>query len=78
MPQAPTTVCGVLYTGFVRFFFSVLVCSVISVIVFFALARFNIFITGFWKHLYWIIPLIWGILGIFWYDNLLDILFREE
>jgi hypothetical protein len=26
-----------------------------------------------WPHLFWIIPLVWGVLGIFWFERMLDL-----
>lgn len=25
-----------------------------------------------WPHVLWIIPVMWGVLGIFWFDKMLD------
>ena len=25
-----------------------------------------------WAHVLWVIPAVWGILGIFWFDKMLD------
>ena len=25
-----------------------------------------------WPHILWIIPLVWGFLGVFWFDRMLD------
>ena len=27
---------------------------------------------GQWFHIFWIIPIVWGLLGIFWFDAMLD------
>jgi hypothetical protein len=26
-----------------------------------------------WPHLFWVIPVVWGTLGIFWFDKMLDV-----
>lgn len=26
-----------------------------------------------WAHMLWIIPAIWGVIGIFWFDQMLDL-----
>jgi hypothetical protein len=26
-----------------------------------------------WVHILWIIPLVWGVLGIFWFDQMLEL-----
>jgi len=25
-----------------------------------------------WIHIFWIIPVAWGVLGVFWFDQMLD------
>ena len=26
-----------------------------------------------WRHVLWILPVVWGVLGIFWFGRMLDI-----
>jgi hypothetical protein len=26
-----------------------------------------------WTHIFWVIPLVWGVLGLFWYKQMLEI-----
>ena len=59
-----------------RFFFSMLLGGVISIVlfvIFFMLIIDVSVFTNAWKHIFWAIPLCWGILGIFYYDRMLDI-----
>jgi len=58
-----------------RFFFSALfgaaLCLVLAAIV-------SEFVhLGWWYpralHLFWIVPLVWGLLGIFWFDKMLRV-----
>ena len=45
----------------------------ISLIVLVFFYCFHIFPPNHWWHILWIIPVVWGILGLFWYDRMLDI-----
>lgn len=31
------------------------------------------FWNGWWPHLFWLIPVAWGLLGIFWFDRMLEL-----
>ena len=57
-----------------KFIGSALFGGFVSLVV--VLAAFFLEIDRFWQrpwiHLLWVIPLVWGFLGIFWFEKMLD------
>jgi len=59
-----------------RFFFSMLLGALVSIVLIVMFFRLIIDVSVFtsaWKHIFWAFPLFWGILGIFYYDRMLDV-----
>lgn len=60
-----------------RFVGSALFGGFIALLIFFIICRSrylgNYILGSAWKHLFWGIPVGWGILGIFWFDEMLDL-----
>jgi hypothetical protein len=64
-----------------KFFFAALFGGMVSLLVFFVFfllwGDFYEFIKftydSAWFHLLWVVPVIWGILGIIWFDQMLEI-----
>ena len=56
-----------------KFFGAALFGGFISFIVFALIFWINPNALSLLWHILWIIPVVWGILGIFWYDKMLDI-----
>jgi membrane protein DedA with SNARE-associated domain len=75
MERNEKTISEVILGGFCRFILSALFGGFISVVLFFIMIYFGIdgFFQSNWKHSLWIIPLCWGVIGIFWFENSLSI-----
>ena len=69
------TALKVVYAGFCRFVGCALFGGLVSLVIFFVVIFWGLygFFDSYWKHTLWIVPLVWGILGIFWFDRMLDI-----
>lgn len=65
----------IISAGFYRFVGCALFGGLVSFVIFFVVMFFGLygFFDSYWKHSLWIVPIVWGILGIFWFDNMLDI-----
>jgi len=68
-------VIDIIYAGFCRFVGCALFGGLVSLIILFIALFFGLYgiFGGYWKHIFWVIPTAWGILGIFWFDKMLDI-----
>jgi len=59
----------------VKFFFAALFGGMLVLPIYFVvlLAQIEFFMNIRLFHLLWIVPLVWGVLGIFWYERMLDL-----
>ena len=57
-----------------KFFAAALFGGFVSLLVFFVVLLIGIdaFWQSPWPHVLWIIPLVWGVLGIFWFERMID------
>ena len=58
----------------VKFFGAALFGSFISIVILTCiyLSEMFFFWETAWRHILWIIPVVWGILGLFWFEHMLD------
>ena len=71
----PRSLWNILFAGACRFLLSALFGGMISLLIIFAVMYLGIysFWSGHWWHVIWLIPVSWGILGIFVFDSMLTI-----
>lgn len=61
--------------GLFHFFFSALFGGIVGLIIITELVHTQFLAlehARYWMHAFWITPLVWGILGIFYYDKMID------
>ena len=59
-----------------KFFGSALFGALVSLVIFLVITYsgdIDAFTATAWVHILWVIPLLWGVLGIFFFDQMLDL-----
>ena len=61
--------------AFAKFVAAALFGGMLSIVIFFVVVLIDIDAVWDrpWLHLLWMVPLVWGVLGIFWFERILDI-----
>lgn len=74
MADEPKTISEILFEGFCRFLFSAFYGAIVSLVLFFIFLRLSVYFSfsARWYHIFWIIPVLWGILGVFRFDEMLE------